>query len=304
MSLESAPSHLRTIVVGTDFSPAAAAAVAWASALARRHGARVHAVHALELYGPPSDFLVSPPDLTDEIQAAALAKLDELSARQREEGVEATHELRLERPHAALVGAAAHQHADLLIVGTRGVTGLEHLLLGSTAQRVVARALCPVLAVHPEQQPPAEGLRHLLVPTDFSEDAERALEVALRLAAPGPDEAVDLTLLHAYFLPIEYTAYGTIPTSPHYLEDVAGEAERRLTELAERLGRPGLAVASAAVEGYPPEVILREAQRLGAELVAMGTHGRSGLEHLLLGSTAERVVQRAPCPVLTVRRPA
>ena len=71
--------------------------------------------------------------------------------------------------------------------------------------------------------------------------------------------------------------------------------------MAEELRQQGFEVATLAREGFPPEVILGEAEAAGADLIAMGTHGRTGLAHLVLGSTAERVVQRANCPVLTVR---
>jgi len=298
----SAAQAVRTILLGTDFSPAANAATAWATALARRHGARLHVVHALQLYGPPSDFLVSPPDLTDQIQAAAVARLDGLVQPLTAQGVETTQELRLGAPHAAVIEAASAQNADLVVVGTRGATGLEHLLLGSTAERIVARAKCPVLAVHPDQQPPEAGPGRVLVPTDFSENAARALAAALRLLTTAGGPPLHLILLHAFYLPIEYTAYGTIPTSPRYLDDVAGAAEKRLAELAVSLTRADLEVETVASEGYPPEVVVAQAKALHADVIAMGTHGRSGLEHLLLGSTAERVVQRSPCPVLTLRR--
>ncbi len=200
---------------------------------------------------------------------------------------------------AALLESTEKLAADLIVVGTRGRTGLDHLLLGSTAERVVQRAPCPVLAVHPNQRP--RPIRTLLLPTDFSRDSERTAERARNLLHCEPKE-VRLILLHAYFLPVEFTAYGPIPTSPGYLQDVAGEAERRLLEAMEPLQAEGYRVETLAREGYPPEVIVGEARRLHADLIAMATHGRSGLEHLMLGSTAERVVQRAPCPVLTVRR--
>jgi nucleotide-binding universal stress UspA family protein len=187
------------------------------------------------------------------------------------------------------------------VLGTRGLTGLQHLFLGSTAQRVVQHAKCPVLTVHPGDVDQHRQIRTVLVPTDFSRDAELSTSVALDLLSKQPGETT-LVLLHVYHLPFEYTAYGTIPTSFDYFKDVEGAAEDRLRELAEPLASEGLSVKTVAREGYPPEVIIGEAEACGADLIALGTHGRSGLTHLLLGSTAERVVQHASCPVLTVRR--
>ena len=157
-----------------------------------------------------------------------------------------------------------------------------------------------MLTVHPDDAGRHRPLRTVLVPSDFSEDARRASESA-RAVLPLSD-GVRLVLLHAYNLPIEYTAYGPIPTSIHYLEDLGAAAEDRLEETALELQARGYEVETVLREGFPPEVIAEEAGRRNADLIAMGTHGRSSLGQLLLGSTAERVVQRAPCPVLTLRR--
>lgn len=288
------------ILVATDFSDTAEAGVDWAMEIARVHGARLHLLHALLLPNRTTDFLPSPPDLSEELQAAASARLDETTARVREGGLEASSELRLGLPSESILAAAAESEVDLVVVGTRGLTGLRHLLLGSTAERVVQRAPCPVLTVHPGDADQQRRVRRILVPTDFSADAAPAVGAAQTLLSELPEPA-EIILLHAYHLPYEYTVYGTIPTSLSYREDVGGLAEARLVEVAAELGRDGLTVEYAAVEGYPPEVIVREAEAREVDLIAMGTHGRSGLAHLLLGSTAERVVQHAPCPVLTVR---
>ncbi len=159
-----------------------------------------------------------------------------------------------------------------------------------------------MLAVHPDDLGRHRPIRTILVPTDFSEDAGNAIRTAHQLLAPLEQDA-RLILIHAFNLPIEYTAYGTIPTSFNYLQDAGLEAERLLQEAADGLAREGLTVETVAREGDPAMVIVEEAQARGADLIAMGTHGHGVLRHLLLGSTAERVVQHANCPVMTVRRP-
>lgn len=293
------------ILVGTDFSPTAAVAVDWAVELARQQGAHVELVHAVTV--PPSvPEYVSPsaiapgPVFDEEVRRAALGRLEKEASSLRERGIEVDVCLTLGTPSMVICDRAAETAALAIVVGTRGLTGLRHLLLGSTTERVVQKAPCPVLAVHPEDR--LHAPRTILVPTDFSEDAERAIHTAQRLLAPLASDA-RLILLHAFNLPIEYTAYGPIPTSVHYLQDTGLEAERRLQEMTDRLAAEGLTVDWVAREGDPSVVIVEEAERRQADLIAMGTHGRSGLRHLLLGSTAERVVQHAGCPVMTVRRP-
>jgi nucleotide-binding universal stress UspA family protein len=292
---------VRTVLAATDFSETAAAALDWAVEVARPHGARVVLVHALALPAPPSDLVSPRPDLEQELEAAARARLDQAAGDLRAKGVEVEAQLVSGQPARAIVDAAWALQADIVVVGTRGLGGLRHLVLGSTSQRVVQHARCPVLTVHPDDRGRHRPLRTILVPTDFSEDARLATEAARRLiGAAGP--GARLILVNAYSLPVEYTAYGPIPTSLHYLQDVGADAETRLDEAARELRSQGVEVETAAREGYPPDVIVEEAEHRGADLIAMGTHGRSGLGHLLLGSTAERVAARAPCPVLTVHR--
>jgi nucleotide-binding universal stress UspA family protein len=292
---------LARIVAATDFSETAGAAVDWAVDIARQHGARIHLVHALTLPAPLPDYVPAGADFGRDLHAVALAKLEEAAARVRQAGVEVDLEVPIGVPSQSILRVAEEVGADLLVLGTRGLTGMTHLLLGSTAERVVQRARCPVLTVHPEDRDRHRPIRTVVAPTDFSTGAEDAAAVALRLLA-RLEENARIVLVHAYHLPIEYTAYGPIPTSVRFLQDVGADAQERLDQVARGMARQGLSVEAVTREGYAPDVIVDEAREHQADLIAMGTHGRTGLAHLLLGSTAERVVQHAPCPVMTVRR--
>ena len=291
----------RTILVATDFSDTADAALGWAIEIARPHGARLRLVHGLMLPFPIPDYVPTIPDFGDNLRQAALARLDESAEKVAAAGLEAEVDLRIGIPSQMILEAEKETNPDLIVIGTRGITGLSHLLLGSTAERVVQRATCPVLSIHPGDTGRHRPIRCVIVPTDFSADAEQALVTADGLLR-RLERDVKLVLVHAYHLPIEYTAYGPIPTSVNYLRDVGSDAEARLGELAAKLSGEGRTVDTVCREGYAPDLIVAEAAARNADLIAMGTHGRSGLAHLLLGSTAERVVQQAPCPVMTVRR--
>ena len=290
----------RSILAATDFSETAQAGIDWSVEIARTHNARIELIHGLLMPNQMTDFVPSPPDFSDELQEAALGRLNEAVDQARTGGVEVGSHLRLGLPSEVILEAAAEIPADLIVIGTRGLSGIRHLLLGSTAQRVVQRAPCPVLTVHPGDIDRHRAIRTVLVPTDFSTHAERGMAVAFDLLG-NRLEGAKLVLLHVYHLPFEYTAYGTIPTSLDYFKDVEGAAQERLAKLAGPLREKGLTVETLCREGYPPEVIVAEAEAAGADLIALGTHGRSGLAHLLLGSTAERVVQSAHCPVLTAK---
>jgi nucleotide-binding universal stress UspA family protein len=135
----------------------------------------------------------------------------------------------------------------------------------------------------------------ILHPTDFSEHSRPALELAFALAR---DYGARLVVLHAVAAPVVIYREAVVAPSPDELRAAAWDQ-------LEGLEVPG---AGARVErrlgdGDAPAEILRAAQQLKADLIVMGTHGRTGLGRLLMGSVAEQVVRRAPCPVLTVRTP-
>ncbi len=141
-------------------------------------------------------------------------------------------------------------------------------------------------------------VKRILVPIDFSEHTASVLEWATHLAE---EHRASIVLLHAYHLPVEFQQLEGAYLPADFWANAKEEAERSLAESAEELKVKGLEVEEVVREGYPATVIEDEAGRQSADLIVIGTHGLSGLKHLLLGSIAERVVQKAPCPVLTVK---
>ncbi len=144
-------------------------------------------------------------------------------------------------------------------------------------------------------------IKTILVPTDFSSDADAAIEAAIDLA-----EAFDakLELFHAYHVEIPpiYAGFGGDFTRPEdILEPIREGAEATMNRLVEEVAARGLDVRGRVAMDYASRAILDEAERLLADLIVMGTRGLTGLEHLVLGSTAERVIRLARCPVMTVR---
>ena len=140
-------------------------------------------------------------------------------------------------------------------------------------------------------------IRRILVPTDFSQMADRALDLALEMARAF---GAQLTLVHVTAPvmvlppPLELVPIPTLfPDMPRRIND---ELEARTT----RARQAGIASESQTLSGNPHVEIVRHAGEIKADLIVMGTHGRSGISHAVLGSVAERVVHRAPCPVLIV----
>jgi nucleotide-binding universal stress UspA family protein len=142
--------------------------------------------------------------------------------------------------------------------------------------------------------------QHCLVPIDFSEYSLHALDYAVELA--GKLDA-RLTLLHVIqSLPVGGADMGvTLPYA--YIENLEAELRRSLESYRERITAKGLLSDSVIVHGVPFQEIIEIAKARQVDLIIMGTHGRTGLLHVLLGSVAEKVVRLAPCPVLVTRRP-
>jgi universal stress protein A len=141
-------------------------------------------------------------------------------------------------------------------------------------------------------------IRTILVPIDFSDNARAAIEWAAHLANQQQSK---LILFHAYHLPVEFQQLEGAYLPPDFWASVKAEAQESLSRYESELQKRGHDVESVVREGYAATAIVDEATERAADLIVIGTHGLSGLKHMLLGSIAERVVQKAPCPVLTVK---
>jgi nucleotide-binding universal stress UspA family protein len=152
-----------------------------------------------------------------------------------------------------------------------------------------------------------EPIARILVPVDFSSHSDRAFRYALRLASRF---GASVELLHVVDNPVAsgtWTAEVYVPNLPEILDSLLREAEKRLAALKSAAAGEGVSVETHVLTGQPAHTIIEHGRTGGFDLIVMGTHGRTGFSHLFAGSVAERVVRRAPCPVLTVRdttRPA
>jgi nucleotide-binding universal stress UspA family protein len=141
-------------------------------------------------------------------------------------------------------------------------------------------------------------IRTVLVPLDFSDNARAVLEWAGHLAGAHQSKVI---LFHAYHLPVEFQQLEGAYLPPDFWANVKAEAQQSLGRYEAELRNSGLSVKSVVREGYAATAIVDEATEQEVDLIVIGTHGLSGIKHMLLGSIAERVVQKAPCPVLTVK---
>jgi len=142
-------------------------------------------------------------------------------------------------------------------------------------------------------------VQHVLVPIDFSATADRALAYAIALAQ---QLQARLTLLHVLDMTPVTMDEMTPGVAATYLDTLETEAQRLLQASLARVQHAGLQGETLFVQGTPTQMIMDTADEQGVDLIIMGTHGRTGLAHVFLGSVAEHVVRQGPCPVLVVRR--
>jgi len=296
------------ILFATDFSECAARAQAYAVFLAQADKAKLDILHVLEFQpGMDPDYDINKMYL-EQLRKQAVQQLDELVNLPALAALSAQGRITLGIPSEQIKKVAKERDTDLVVLGTHGRTGLEHVLLGSTAERVVRDAPCPVLTVRLprahgalKETPTGTGLiavQRLLVPVDFSDCSLEALEYAVQV---GKQFKAAVTILHV----LEPGSYGLDFTLCHAREDhqVRERVQSRLSELAVLLKSQGLTTQHEVRGGTPRDSILDCARERESDLIVMGTHGRRGLSHLVTGSVAEAVLRHASCPVLTVKSP-
>ncbi len=144
-------------------------------------------------------------------------------------------------------------------------------------------------------------IRRILCPTDFSPTARHAIDYAVDLASSYAAEVVLLHVIPDMTYPMR--SFGTVTAFPNLREEIHARAKQELAELAGQLDKH-VKVRTELRDGASHLAILECAKETAADLIVIGTHGHSGIMHMLLGSTAEKVVRAATCPVMTVRHPA
>ena len=299
--------HVRNLVYPTDFSESSLAAIPYIHLIAGWYGAAVHVVHvvspepALEL---PLDF---PPEL-DGDRNAALAEIKSLLAAKPFGNV--TTSVTVERGSlwGVLTPLMEEKGADFVVLGTRGRGGLGKVVLGSFAEQIYRQCRLPVVTVGPhctEHLPLRGQMRNVLLATDFSLSAERALAWAASLCRFGDAR---LTLLH-----VVSPGVAMVPSSSVYGalteygdELIARSEEEARSKLSWLQADPvlsGIATESKVEVGGAADVILATAAACGADMIVMGArHSEEArLASHLPWTTASCVVRSAHCPVLTVR---
>lgn len=290
---------LTTIIAGCDLSVPSDHAIERAIGIALLHRAKIVLVHAQAADAPIAEvdntILAQLGEVSAAIRAEEAVRLADQLAEIQALGLGATVISRIGPPDEVLIAAANDEHAELIVVGTHGHTGVSRFLLGSVASTTIRRAPCDVLVVRGE--PRRAAFDKPLVATDFSPAAAKALAHAADVVSAG----APIEVVHAWQLPVGSwgaTLLGQARFPWSTVRDaVLASARTQADKLAAEHGHN---LHVELVQGPPAQVITETAERGGHDLIVVGAHGNRGFRRLLLGSVAESTVGHAPCSVLVV----
>lgn len=281
---------LTAILAATDFSATAQLAMHRAVHLGQEHHVEVEFLHVVEELPPEEAFL--PTESFD----AAKRELEQLAAAIVPPGGLSRQQVEKGKDFVAIIQRARQIRADLIVVGACSDHPPSGSSFGTTAQKLARKSSLPLLVV---KQPYSSPYRRLLVATDLSLASRQAMEVAMTVA---PQAEIDLLHVHRFWGESRLSLAGAGPEDrTHYRRQFETSVAGMVQEWLGKIDLGGRRVDLHVRQGNPAAVISHLAAEREADLVVMGTTGRSGLPYLLLGSVAETVLHTVPCDTLIVR---
>lgn len=296
---------IKKILFPTDFSRCADQAMQHALYLSLKYQAELHMLHAVTLHG-----LENRKEIENYQNIEKAYELFEKSSHDQMKNSIEMHKAEklpikkvLERgisPAPVILEYAEKNDIDLIIMGTHGRRGLGHMFLGSVAEEIVRMATCPVLTIREQKEPiPAESLKNILVPLDFSGDSKLVIKYAIPLAE---SYQAKLQLLHVVEQVIHPSYYTTGKTSIFdFNPDIIKKSKQIMQKYLDELKGQNIKSEFHVIEGRATRDIIKFVENHEIDMIVIPTHGLTGIEHLLIGSVAEKVVRMAPCKVLTIK---
>jgi nucleotide-binding universal stress UspA family protein len=283
------------VVAATELGKPGAEAIGQADAWAKRLDAPLvvaHTMRSTDALVPLLPHLFRPTPDAEQITAVAESVRAQLADRTMRRADDYFIDIEQGSPHASIVRLAQQIEPRVLVIGASEKSPVEHALLGSTAEQILRHAPCSVLVARPSG---ASG--PIVLATDFSVGAEQAERAAAELSRLWQRE---LVLVHALdvFRPITTTFEPVAAIDETTLASLREAAKKLAAATLERVDARGKLVVEI---GDPARMVVEQAERLGAWLVVVATHGRTGFSRMALGSVAERIVRTAPCSVLIAR---
>jgi len=282
-----------TMVVGFDDSLSSKAALIEASNRVRKHGGKVIMVHAV--FFDTEEFGIAPDQLDKRMKIGEKACIESKEKITSEFGIEVQSLLCEGDPPDVILDVAQGKKADLIVLGTYGRRGLNRLLMGSVTSRIILDSPADVLVVKKPCTECTGEYASVLVPFDGSDFSRRALNRACQIAKQDSSSVAVLYVIPRYEEMVNFFKTESIRKS------LMQEADKIMETAREFAAIQGIAVKTAVTEGYAPDRIAEIAKERSHDLIVIGSHGYRGMNKAIMGSTTERVILNAGCPILIVR---
>lgn len=290
--------QIERILCPIDFSEFSVTAYDYAQSLAWHYKATLFLQHVIDSLTPFYPYYAFPDaynEICRKLRADAEQQLHEFAKKHSWRGIQPQCHVQDGVATDLILGLAEAQSVNLIVMGTHGLRGIDHLALGSVTEKVLRKARCAVLAVRkpihsfapPGGEPDLIHLHRILCCTDFSDNSEQAWDHAISLAA---EYDAELTVLHVL---------EDLPSSADIENETAKVLERMEKRISPEARKKGMTKAAARI-GKAYQQIVELALESQTDVIIMGVRGRHALDLVVFGSTTYRVVQLGPCPVLVV----
>jgi nucleotide-binding universal stress UspA family protein len=286
------------ILVTTDGSKFSEGAVREAIKLAKKCSGKLMAMSVVETN---EEYAALAPELVEKAEQAARAQLDAVKEQANKEGLECDTIVREgEESYKYIVDEAVKNKCTMIVMGRRGRTGLRRLMMGSVTARVIGYSPCDVLVVPSGAQ---HEFKNILIATDGSKYSAKAAAEAVCLAKRSGGSLTVISVV-----PAEYSSHENLELTVKQREQLGDtaqiDAEKYTREARETAQKEGVPAKAFVMTGKPADIIIQMALETKADLVVLGSHGRTGVDKLLMGSVAERVIVLSACPVMVVKKTA
>ena len=284
-----------TIVVGYDESESSKAALKEASLRVKEMNGKLYLVHAV--YFDQEEFAIIPSQMEKRFDVGTKVCMDAKKSLHDDHGLNGSVESLIceGEPPDVIVDIAQGKKADLIALGTYGRKGLKRLLMGSVTSQVILNSPCDVLVVKKPRSIHSGSYHSLLVPFDGSDTSKKALTRASELSKIDGAEIAVLYVIPRYEEMIDFFKTETIKKS------LFQEAEKIVEGAKRHAAGLGVQIKAVVQEGHAGDKIVDIADTFKHDLIVMGTHGWRGVNKAIMGSTAERIIAYASCPILIAR---
>jgi nucleotide-binding universal stress UspA family protein len=281
--------NIKKILCPVDFFPASHAAVKYAAGLAANYDATIHFLHVLTPIPLTAYEYVDTEEVIHGLEASSAVEMNKLVAGLKGTGVRTETDVRLGDVYDEIKLAIEEVKPDLIVMGTHGRRSVERWFMGSTTEKLLRHSPVPLVTIAATGGKPSAPPRRILVTTDFSEGTSDALAFAFSVAQENESK---VTLLHVVN-DVDVDVSG-------YRDSLINRVRKQLDDLVPAEARNWCEIATRVETGIPYRIIKRVLEDERIDLLVMNIHGKGMLDRALLGSTAERLVRTAGCPVMLI----